>query len=65
MTDPFLNRDDFVPDPFVEISRLRARIEKLEAALRDIASGYPSPADARLGHLMQIARAALDKDAGQ
>jgi hypothetical protein len=41
------------------------RIEVLEAALREIASGYPSPADARLGRLMQIARAALDKEAGK
>jgi uncharacterized membrane protein YccC len=41
------------------------RIESLEAALREIASGYPSPADARLGRLMQIARAALDKEAGK
>lgn len=43
-------------------ARQVARIEALEAALREIASGYPSPADARLGRLMQIARAALDRD---
>jgi hypothetical protein len=40
------------------------RIEQLETALREIASGYPSPADARLGRLMQIARAALSVQTG-
>jgi hypothetical protein len=55
--------EDGVPD---EVCAAAAdRIEALEAALREIASGYPSPADARLGRLMQIARAALDKEAGK
>jgi hypothetical protein len=48
-----------------DLRAANARIEVLEKALREIASGYPSPADARLGRLMQIARAALDKEARQ